>query len=148
MSTIPDKYIRQAYITAINAELSANYVTCAIFETEVPKDVIPIPATRMILSTQTKKQANTTKCGHDWNCTILVDIISEQNQGFSDKSITEDLEELVNNAIDISPSDLLIPPFIVYNTQVLSSNDMGLETPTKTINRKVVRFQHILGLPG
>ena len=148
MSAIPDKYIRAAIIIAVKAQLSANYATCSIYDGEVPKDINPIPPLRIILGTQTAIQQNTTKCGHDWQSTITLDVINEQNQGFSDRSVVEDILQLINNAIDISPADLNIIPYVVYNTQYLNSTDMSIETPTKTINRKVVRYQFILGGVG
>lgn len=146
--TNPDKYIRIACITAINLQFTNAYATCPIYDTQVPKDVVPIPALRVILSTQTKKQANTTKCGHDWQCTLLFDIINEQPQGYSDRTIIEDIEELISNAIDLNPGDLDIPPFVVYNTQVADTHDMSLQTQVKSIDRKLVRYQWILGLAG
>lgn len=145
---IPDKYIRKAYISLINIQLANSYLTCPIYDSVVPKDIDPIPPLRIILSTQTKKQANTTKCGHDWQCTILLDIIYEQNLGFVDKVIVETIEEVISNAIDLNPNDIAIPPFIVYNTQILDSHDMSLETQTKSINRKLVRYEHIVGYAG
>lgn len=148
MTIIPDKYIRQACIAAINAQLSGNYISCPIFETEVPMNVIPIPSPRIILSSQTLNQENTTKCGHDWSSTIIIEVINEQQRGYSNKAIVEDILQLVNNAIDVSPGDLNISPFVVYNTQVLGVTDMGYESPTKTINRKSVRYQFILGNQG
>lgn len=148
MSVLPDKYIRIACIAAINLQFTTNYVTCPIYDTQVPKSVDPIPGLRVILSTQTKKQANTTKCGHDWQATLLFDIINEQPQGRSDRTIIENIEELINNALDLNPGDLDIQPFVVYNTQVLDTHDMPLQTPTVSIDRKLVRYQWILGLPG
>lgn len=145
---IPDKYIRKAYISLINIQLANNYLTCPIYDSIIPKDINPIPPLRIILSTQTKKQANTTKCGHDWLCTILLDIIYEQNLGFVDKVMVETIEEVISNAIDLNPIDIPIPPFFVYHTEILDSHDMSLQTQTKSINRKLVRYQHILGIPG
>lgn len=143
--TTPDKYIRKAYLLAIAAQFVTDGITCPIYDMQVPKDTSPVPPLRLILSTQTKKQANTSKCGHDWNASILLDIIYEQQQGFTDRSVVDDVETSVNSAIDVE-EDIDCPPFTIYNTQILDTHDMSLQTPTKSITRRLVRIQHIMGL--
>jgi hypothetical protein len=134
----PNKFIRKSLLSLFTTIVPT-------FDVEVPKSVDPIPATRILLSTQTKTQRNTSKCGHNWQCSILVEIINEQHQGYADRSIVDDIDEQISDMVDlIGSNDITIPPFTVYNTQYLEEHDMTLETPTKTINRLLVRYQFIL----
>lgn len=135
---IPDKYVRKAFLTLFSG------IGTPMYETKVPKDITPIPPQRVLLSTQTNTQHNTNKCGHNWSHSILLDIISEQPQGYSDKSIVEDIWQQINSVVDVQ-SDISVEGFIIYNTQMIESHDIELDTPTKSINRKLVRYQFIMG---
>lgn len=138
----PDKYIRAKYF-----EYEVSTFTFYLFDFQVPEDFIPIPSTYVLMSTQTKQIANETKCGHGWNCSILLDIISEQQHGFLDRSIVDDIETEILTAIDtwtFIKTDIGIQPFIVYYTKVEDSRDLSVNTPTKTIVRKLLRISHIL----
>lgn len=140
----PDKYIRRAYLIAL-ANISSGSVSVPVFDRRVPISVKPIPSTRIIISSQTKSIADETKCGHGWDCSILLDIISEQNISFVNTAIVDDIEEQISNMIDLwqaSKGELLIPPFKCYRTAFSDSHDMDLETPTLTIIRKVIRYTH------
>lgn len=135
---IPDKFIRKAFLTLLSG------IGTPIFENKVPKSVDPVPLRRIILSTQTDAQHNTSKCGHNWSHSILLDIISEQPQGYSDKSIVEDIWQTINAVIDVQ-NDISVDGFTIYNTQMLDSHDIELDTQTVSINRKLVRYQFIMG---
>lgn len=137
-NAIPDTAIRQGFITALSG------ISTPIFDEEVPKSVIPIPAQRVLLSSQITAQHDTSKCGHLWMSTILLDIISEQDQGYSNRAIPEVILNDINLIIDTLES-INIPGFKVYNTQVLNIHDASLQTSTKTVNRKLVRYQFLLG---
>lgn len=137
---IPDKYIRLAIIN-----LATGVIDTPIYETVIPKSVIPTPLTYILLSTQSKQQKNTSKCGHNWQCSIVLDICSNNQQGYSSKAVVEDIEQQLSDLIDLSGrNDIAIPPFTVLNTQMLDSHDMSYETPTLTVSRKIVRYQFIL----
>lgn len=140
---IPDTPIRAAYITALSGITSGgNQVP--IYDLQVPKNVIPVPKIRILLSTQTKQQWNTSKCGHNWVCSILLDIIYEQMQGYVDRNVVDDIEQQISDILDLQHGDIGIAPFVVLNTQMLDAHDMSLQTATTTITRKLVRYQHIL----
>lgn len=134
---IPDTNVRTAFITLLGG------IGTQIFETRVPLNVDPIPAQRIILSTQTDNQANTNKCGHLWNHSILLDIISENPLGYSNKSAVEAIAQAVNSVIDVQ-EDIVVNGFKIYNTTVSNIHDMDYDTATKTINRKLVRYNFII----
>lgn len=138
---VPDKYIRQAYLTLLGD------IGVPIFVDEVPQSVDPIPSPRIIITTQTKTTDGESKCGHGWRCSILLDIINEQERGFANRTVVDDIEQQVSDRIDTwteSGTDINIPPFVCYYTKFSDSHDMGLDMPTKTISRKLVRYEHRL----
>jgi len=139
----PDPNIRKAYIAAF-AGIQYNSVDVPTYDSQVPKDAAIAPI-RIMLSTQTKTQHNTNKCGHNWQCSILLDIVYEQQQGYVDRAVVENIEQQISDIVDlIGQNDLAIPPFAVLNTQMLNSNDIITQTPTTTVTRKLIRYQHIL----
>jgi len=143
----PDKVIRAKYISLFASVTTPNgsgVQSVPVYDKLVPKSVIPIPATRIVITTQTKNQANTTKCGHDWATVITLDIINEQPQGYANTSILDDIEEQINNLIDLPNGDVDFTPFTCYNTQVHTPTDLSYGTPTLSIGRKVLRFEHQL----
>ena len=137
-NTIPDTAIRQGLITALAG------IGTPIYDEEVPKTVIPIPAQRVLMTSQNTTQHDTSKCGHMWMSDIMLDIVSEHDQGYSDRAVPEAILNAINLIIDTLDS-IGIPGFIVYNTQVLNIRDLSVQTPTKTINRKLARYQFLLG---
>lgn len=139
----PDKFIRKAY--SINL---AN-IGCPIYDMVVPKSVIPVPDIYVLITTQTKSPYQTTKCGHEWDCSVLLDIVCHFDQGFYNRIVIDDIETNILTAIDtwtFNKTDISIPPFRVYNTEIGDSHDMSLDTPTKTIARKLLRFRHFMGV--
>lgn len=143
----PDKVIRAKYIslfTSVTTPAISGVQHVPVYDKLVPKSVVPIPATRIVITTQTKNQANTTKCGHDWATVITLDIINEQPQGFANTAILDDIEEQISDLIDLQNGDVDFSPFTCYNTQVHTPTDLSYETPTKSIGRKVLRFEHLI----
>lgn len=139
---IPDTAIRSALITAFTGLLDI-----PAYDTAVPKDVEPLPNLYVIFGTQDNRQHSTNKCNHLWAHVCMLDIVSQQPQGYASKKIVEDILNQIQTVVDLpGTADLDIPGFSVYNTQVLSTTDMSLNTPTQTIVRKIVRYQWILGV--
>lgn len=136
----PDKFIRKAYL-----QLLAN-IGCPIYDMVLPKSET-IPSTYVLITSQTKRPYEETKCGHEWDCTILLDIIAEFNHGFANRAVADDIETAILTAIDtwtFEQQQISIDPFTVYRTVVDDSHDLSLNTPTKTIVRKLLRFRHFL----
>lgn len=142
----PDKHIRKAYLQYLS-NITSGSLTIPVFDRRVPVSTIPIPATRIIISSQTKRANSETKCGHGWECSVLLDIISEQNVSFVNTAIVDDIEEQISDQLDIwqaTHAEILIPPFKCYYTRLTDTHDIELETPTTTIIRKLVRYTHRL----
>lgn len=142
----PDKYVRKAYLAALG-NITLGSVHIPVFDERVPINIKPIPLTRIIISSQDKTRDSETKCGHGWECSILLDVISEQNVSFVNASIVDDIEEQISNQIDIWQAirnEILMPPFVCYYTKFSDSHRIVLETDTTTIIRKLIRYTHRL----
>lgn len=139
-NAIPDTPVRRAFISALSG------ISVAIYDMVVPKSA-DVPNQYILLTTQTNSQADTSKCGHNWWHTILLDVVSIQDQGYTDRSVLDNICDQINQIVDTLES-IGIPGFAVYNTQVMDTHDMSLETQTKTINRKLMRYQFLLGPKG
>lgn len=135
----PNKYIRKAYITALAG------IGTPIWDKRIPADT-PIPATYILIQNQTKTEIQRSKCDKAWNVTTVIDIYDRSQRGYADSSILDDIEEKITNILSPSvQTDLLVPPFIIYNTFVESPVDLPQETPNETILHRVLRIRMILG---
>jgi len=141
----PDKWIRKAYLLALG-NVTIGSVNIPVFDRRVPID-IPQPETYVVISSQTKQIADENKCGHGWNCSVLLDIFSQQPTSFVNMQIVDDIEEQISDQLDIWQAkgrEIYIPPFVVYHTTFSDSHDILIETPNTTIIRKLVRYNHRL----
>ena len=141
----PSKYIRKAYLQLLSG-LTSGSVPVPVFDRRIPIST-PTPSTRVIITSQTNSITRENKCGHSWECTIILDVITEQDISFVNSAIVDDIEEQISNAIDTwtnTGQDISIPPFTVYHTTFQSSTDFELEFDTTTIIRRVIRYVHIL----
>jgi hypothetical protein len=141
--TVPDKYIRKAYFNLLSG-LIIGSIPVPVYDKRVPKSVEPVPPYRVIINSQTNDQANTSKGGHDWKASIELDVIAEFSLGNADSAIVNDIEQQINDLIDIQ-GDIDCPPFTIWNTQVTNPMDIVMDTKTKTIIRKILRYTHVLG---
>lgn len=144
----PDPIIRAKYISLFSVITTggvSGVIPVPTYDQLVPKSILPIPAIRIIITSQTKNQANTTKCGHDWQTTITLDIINEQPLGFASTIILDDIEEQISNLIDLQDGDVDFSPFTCYNTQTHTPVDMSYQSTTLSIGRKVLRYDHQIG---
>lgn len=146
MAINPSKYIRKAYISAFGS-VGIGSVTIPIYDRRVPISINPIPLIRIIISSQTTRITDENKCDHGWECSILLDIITEQSISFVNSSIVDDIEEQIMTTIDLwssNKTELQIPPFICYHTTFSDSHDIEIETPTTTLIRRLIRVTHRL----
>lgn len=141
---VPDKYIRKAYYNLLSGLVSGS-VAVPVYDKLVPKSVDPVPAVRVIINSITKKQADTSRAGHNWNATIELDIIAEFSNGNVNSVIVDDIEDQISTIIDLAGPDISVDNFTVYNTQVTVAADRVMNYPTRSVHSRVVRYNHILG---
>jgi hypothetical protein len=132
--TNPDIAIRTAYC--------ALPLSAPIYVDEMPINIKPIPDARVLISTQTKTPRSATNCGHTWECSILLDIIYEQQRGYSNRDVVDLIEQEILTAVD--NQQFSIPPFAITYTTIQEAHSSNLDTPTKTISRKLIRITHKL----
>lgn len=129
----PDKYIRAAYKTALQ-----NYAP--VWEKKVPIDVTP-PVKYYLISTQTKNETERSKCGYEWMCSIVIECVSIQGAGNASSVPINDMEE---HLISVVETGLNIAGFDLKETFFVDSVPLDIDTPTNSIYRRVVTYQHWL----
>lgn len=136
LNVFPDLFVRQSLVSLFNG-------IAPCYDMVVPKD-IAIPNDYILLTDQENRQHSTNKCGHLWATTILLDVVHQNMQGYTNRAPLDAICNNINKLIDLNNGDITIANFQVVNTQVLNSRDMTLQTPTMTTNRKLIRYQFIL----
>jgi len=136
----PNKYVRKAYLTLLAG------ISVPIFNRRIPIN-LTIPETYILISSQSTNISRENKCGHGWEVSVTLDIVSTQDVSFVDVGKVDDIEQEISDRLDLwtnSQTEIEIPPFVVYHTTFQNSQDFELETDTQTQLRKVVRYNHIL----
>ena len=132
----PDKYIRKAYIDAI--ELATGL---SVYDTSIPKDVQPLPKQYILITAQSKQRTSISKQLWEWQCQVRVDIVSVNDMGYHSSVSVEDIEEIVISTIE---AGLTIQNFNNKSTRFLDSTPLPTETVTESIDRKIVDYEHWL----
>ena len=139
MNTLnPNKYIRKAYIEAIE-----NQTALKVWHRKIPKTVNPIPTAYILLDSQTKNETAKAKTDYfEWLCTLDVHIFNVNDKGYSNQAFVDDIEGIVNRIIRVD--GVVIENFVNKNTNILESMELPIETETKSIDRTVIKFEHWL----
>lgn len=124
--------------TALKSALTP--IGLPIFAKRVPKDTKLTQY--IILSSQTKNRTEVSKDCFDWSCTIHIECINYNQSGFVSPKSNDDIEEQI---IDIIQSGIDIDNFIVKDTTFIQSIDLDIDTPTATIERRVITYQFWVG---
>lgn len=138
----PDKYIRKAYIDMCNAFLPT-------WEAGVPKTVSPIPAIYGLITNQTRNQTEESKgiegepdSNNEWLCTITIDLNRVQPSGYFGSAPLDDIEQNIANIVE--NDGLVVPGFIVKETNLILSQPLTGSTSTQSITRKIITYEHWL----
>lgn len=138
----PDKYIRKAFINAIESATGL-----PVWHKKVPKDTNPVPVKYIIIDNQSKGQNTIAKSTTDannyfeWYCTLDVNIYNINPVGYSKTSVIDDIEQTVINVI---LNGINIDFFSNKNASILDTQDLSSESSTQSIDRKLVKFEHWL----
>lgn len=133
----PNKAIRTAYVQALD-----NVISVPVWDRRVPKD-IDEPETYVLITSQTATDSHRTKCGNNTNdCTILLQTIHKNDQGYADSAIVDDIHSeiipLINNN-----GWLQLVGFKIMDTEMeLNNVDDAFEFDTQTVIRGLLRFRH------
>lgn len=130
----PDTPLRVAYINAIKAVNP----TLPVWAKKVPKGVT-VPNLYVLISSQSKNATERSKDCWEWLCTINIDIFYKNLQGYSDTVKVDNAEAQVIIAIE---NGINVQGFSVKSINLLDSNDLDIETPTESIERRVLTYEH------
>lgn len=139
----PDKYLRAAYITALESATGLK-----VWHKRIPKNVAA-PPKYIILDSLSKNETLIAKPTEgenkntyfEWSCTVDVNIYNVNVSGYSNAAQVDDVEQKV---ISIVRSGIEVPNFKNRDTRILESLDLSAETTTQSIDRKMVKFEHVL----
>lgn len=136
MTRNPDKWIRKAF-----ADLVVNNDISTIWDMNVTGGVYPTEY--ILLSTQTKLDNQITKCGGQWDCTMLLDIVTRYigtgNTG--SRLRVNDIEDaLIGSVSGIS----IEGGFNIFNIYLESSTSLDSSDREENVYRQLMRYRIIL----
>lgn len=129
----PDKYVRTAYVQALETATGL-----PVFAKALPAG---ITATQyIILDSQSKSQTVDSKVDYfEWLCRININIYNTNPAGTYRPLETDDIEQIVLNTV---LPGIAIEGFHNKNTNIIESQDLSLEFPTASVDRKLIVFEH------
>lgn len=131
----PDKHIRKAFYDLV----TTNSIT-TIWDMNVTGDVYPTDY--IILSTQTKLDNQLSKCGGQWECSILLDLVTRfvgtGNTGSRVK--VNDMEE----ALIANINSLSILGYDIFDLQLEQSTTFDNSNKGENIYRQLMRYRIVL----
>jgi hypothetical protein len=125
---------------AVKTALSATGIP--VFGKKVNTDKKPQPTQYFLLTTQTKNRTEVSKDCFDWLLSINIECINIVPSGSTQPATVYQMEGQVINIIQ---AGIIIPNFIVKDVMFIDSVDLDLETPTSTIERRVIIYQYWVG---
>ena len=132
----PKKYVRKSIADAL-----ATATGLKVWDKKVPKDFEPKPTQYILISSQVLNQTEESKEDFEWLMQTVVDIVNVEEAGYASTVDNDDVEQLVNTAI---LDGIQVLYFDVKETKLIDSLDLNIETPTNSIYRRVITFQHWL----
>lgn len=130
----PNKHIRTAYRQVLSD------IGVPVWSVKVPKN-IKKPIKYVLITSQSKNETAKDKCGHEWLCTVTLNIFSIRNQGDSDLDILDDIEEKILSRID---DEIPVDHFVVKSADLVESLDDTFDTASQSIERRIMIFEHWL----
>jgi len=141
VKTLPDKYIRKAIYDVVNGiVVDGNTINCYDTRlTGVQKN------NYIVLSTQSNEVDKSTKCGYDWQSSILIDIITRYKLSGNTGSrlLADNILDKVRELTDSLTLDVASGLEIVTQTQSFPS-DLQSETNNELIYRKFIRIEFLI----
>lgn len=137
--TLPDKHIRKAIYDAINGTV-VDGKTINVFDYRVTGSTLP--QHYILLSTQTGIARDKTKCGTEWESTILLDVVTRYfgagNTGsrlLADNIVNAILPSLEALQLDVASG------LKIYWRRFDFPNDISTVTENENIFRKLIRLE-------
>ncbi len=135
----PDKYLREGYLAAIQAQGLAAY------NKDLPPDTNPLPGLYVLIESQSKKTTERSKEDFEWVCRVTMHIVRTNTRGTSFTADVDDAEELCITAIE---AGIIVNNFYLKSTYHIDSLNLDLTDKTTTIERRVLIYEHWLSEIG
>ena len=141
VKSLPDKYIRKAVYTAIN-NIVVDTITIPCYDSRTTGSNVD---NYTLMTTQTNSVDKRTKCGYDWESSILIEVFTRYkltgNTG--SRLLADNILDKVRSLTDSLTLDVASGLDIV--TQIQSfPNDLISETTNEIIIRKFMRIEFLI----
>ena len=136
---LPDKYIRKAVFNAVN-NIVVDTLTIPAFDSRVSGNVIPQHF--ILMTTQTSRVNQMTKCGDVWESSILIDIVTtyDGSGNAGSRLLADNILDAVRNATNNLVLD--VASGLVIQKQIQDfPNDIVTVTENENIFRKLMRLE-------
>jgi hypothetical protein len=136
IGTNPDKYIRKAVFDLIN-NIVVNTKTIKCFDTRVTGNAAANEY--VLLTNQTKEIDKATKCGYNWETSLLIEIYTKtsSNGNSGSRLLVNDIEQAVYTLINPT---LTVENFINQTQNVTFETQLETITTTEIIFRSFIRL--------
>lgn len=128
----PNKHIRGAWISGLKTATGLG-----VWSKEVPKSVMPVPITYILVTSQTKNRFGVAKDCYEWITTIAISIVHVLPQGFTSTETLDDIEETVMNLAET----ITIPGFRLRFTNLSESREMSASDETNFIEQRIIVYE-------
>lgn len=125
----PNKYIRQAIIQALSPR--------AAYYKRVPKTIDP-GNDYIVISAQTKRQRDKTRCGYEWSCIVTVNIYLTSVVGMPPTTTLDDVEEDVHNKLRVLE---VTGGFTTKMVNLVEQLDLEERAKDMDIDRRVLMYE-------
>lgn len=136
---LPDKHIRKAIYTLIN-NVVVNTKTFPCYDYRTTKNITS--KTYILMSTQTALFNNGTKCGHGWDASILLDVVTKFKGGGNTGSrlLADDAANAIIQALDGFILDVG-SGLVISQRRFSSEPDIVDTTSQENVIRKLIRYE-------
>ena len=141
VKTLPDKYVRKAVYDAINGIVVDSEAILCYDSRSTGSNV----DNYTLMTTQTNSVDKRTKCGYDWQSSILIEVFTRYNLtgNTGSRLLADNILDEVRSATDTLTLDGASGLDIV--TQIQSfPNDLVSETNNEIIIRKFMRIEFLI----
>lgn len=130
----PDRYIRKAIFDLTNG-LIVGGKTIKTYDSRAPKS----PDNYILLTAQSKDIDKSTKCGYNWESSILIEIYTKVSSSGNNGSRLL-LNEIEENVMNLLTPNLLVDNFANQMQNITFENSLETITDTEIIMRSFLRL--------
>jgi len=129
----PDKWIRKGF-----GDMIVNNNISTVWDMNVTGGIYP--KEYVLMSTQTKRGVQISKCGSQWDCTILIDIVTRY-VGSGNTGSRNRINDIENLILYHAGSINFEGGFTIFDMEMENSTSMDSSDKTEQIFRQLMRFR-------